>query len=135
MSNHIPFQVVWALINACNVKCIHCYAASASRSPNELTTSEILHHRAMLARDGLLDVALSGGEPLLSATWSVLLEPRQIWDSPSASEPMDGRLLPRELSRWPKLESHDFRYLSMGSHKPMTSSADGRDSLKDLAKR
>lgn len=61
----MPLHLVWALTNACNVRCIHCCAASARRSSNELSHDEILSQIDVLARDGLLDLALSGGEPLL----------------------------------------------------------------------
>ncbi|MCR2053795.1 radical SAM protein, partial [Actinomyces bowdenii] len=74
MSDYMPFHVVWALTNACNVKCIHCYAASKNRSPDELTTNEVLNHLELLARDGLLDVAFSGGEPLLVRSLECIAE-------------------------------------------------------------
>lgn len=65
MPSKMPLHLVWALTNACNIRCIHCYAASARRSSNELSHDEILSQIDVLARDGLLDLALSGGEPLL----------------------------------------------------------------------
>ena len=65
MPSKMPLHLVWALTNACNIRCIHCCAAPARRSSNELSHDEILSQIDVLARDGLLDLALSGGEPLL----------------------------------------------------------------------
>lgn len=74
MSGRMPLHLVWALTNACNVKCVHCYASSARRSPGELTFNEIIHQIEILARDGLLDLALSGGEPLLLRNLERIIE-------------------------------------------------------------
>ncbi len=64
-TNEMPLHLVWALTNACNVRCIHCYASSAARLPDELQYDEIIQNVNILANDGLLDLAISGGEPLM----------------------------------------------------------------------
>lgn len=58
--------VVWNMTQACNLKCVHCYAqAKAAGGPDELTTEE---GRALI--DDLADfgspvMLFSGGEPLM----------------------------------------------------------------------
>ncbi|MCZ7646159.1 MAG: radical SAM protein [Planctomycetota bacterium] len=58
--------VVWALTRACNLRCVHCYAAASSKpASSELTHAE---GRALLEdlRDfGVPAVLFSGGEPLV----------------------------------------------------------------------
>jgi len=80
MPSKMPLHLVWALTNACNVRCIHCCAASARRSSNELSHDEILSQIDVLARDGLLDLALSGGEPLLIKRLENIVGARGGWE-------------------------------------------------------
>ena len=37
-----PFQVVWNITNACNLKCAHCYEDAGKKNSNELTNQEII---------------------------------------------------------------------------------------------
>lgn len=60
-----PFHVAWLATNACNARCLHCSSSSACRSPDELNTAEVFHLLEDLARAGVADLAVSGGEPLL----------------------------------------------------------------------
>jgi len=58
--------VVWNATRRCNLKCLHCYAASdAGRAPDELSTAEAQAMLADLAAYGVPAVLLSGGEPLV----------------------------------------------------------------------
>lgn len=58
-----PFQVVWGITKACNLKCKHCYESAGIRAKDELTTQEALKGIDILADAGVLILAFSGGEP------------------------------------------------------------------------
>lgn len=60
-----PFQVVWNVTRACNLKCIHCYASAGSFDSDELSTSEAIKAIDVLADAGTLILAFSGGEPTI----------------------------------------------------------------------
>jgi len=60
-----PFQVVWNITRACNLKCLHCYENAGVKGPDELTTEEALHGIDILADAGVLILAFSGGEPTI----------------------------------------------------------------------
>lgn len=60
-----PFQVVWNITRACNLKCIHCYENAGLPGPDELTTEEALKGIDILADAGVLILAFSGGEPTM----------------------------------------------------------------------
>lgn len=60
-----PVHMVWISTNACNARCQHCSSASAERTPDELTTAEILRVVDEFATAGVLDLGVSGDEPLL----------------------------------------------------------------------
>ena len=58
-------SIYFMITHACNLQCLHCYAAAGNRYPQELSDDEIL---ACLeeARDlGLQSLVISGGEPLI----------------------------------------------------------------------
>ncbi|MGQ9639031.1 MAG: radical SAM protein [Candidatus Bathyarchaeia archaeon] len=61
-----PFLVVWNFTNTCNLKCKHCYQSAGARSPDELTLKEKLRLVDELADAGVVSLAFSGGEPLMS---------------------------------------------------------------------
>lgn len=60
-----PFHMVWLATDACNLRCRHCSSASACRRPDELTTEEALALVDDMVDLGVMDLAVSGGEPLL----------------------------------------------------------------------
>ncbi len=60
-----PFQVVWNITRACNLKCLHCYEDAGIKDSDELTTKEALHGIDILADAGVLILAFSGGEPTI----------------------------------------------------------------------
>lgn len=60
----LPYHIVWLATNACNARCVHCSSDAAKRLPHELTTVEAKSMFDDLARLGVFDVAISGGEPL-----------------------------------------------------------------------
>jgi len=60
-----PFQVVWNITRACNLKCVHCYESAGARDPDELTTEQAIRGIDILADAGVLILAFSGGEPTI----------------------------------------------------------------------
>lgn len=60
-----PFHMVWLATDACQLRCLHCSSNSAQRSQDELTTAEAIDLINQLAETGVVDLAISGGEPLL----------------------------------------------------------------------
>jgi AdoMet-dependent heme synthase len=60
-----PYHMVWLATDACTARCLHCSSNSAKRSPDELTTSEAKDMIDQLVAAGVIDLGISGGEPLL----------------------------------------------------------------------
>lgn len=60
-----PFQVVWDVTYACNLRCKHCYATAGKALEDELTTEEALDVIDQLNKLGVTIIAFSGGEPLV----------------------------------------------------------------------
>ncbi len=60
-----PFHMVWLATNMCNARCLHCSSNSGRAAANELSTSEACDLIDQLCRFGVVDLAISGGEPLL----------------------------------------------------------------------
>lgn len=60
-----PFQVVWDVTYACNLKCKHCYATAGKIWRDELTTEQAKHAIDIFDRAGVTILAFSGGEPLV----------------------------------------------------------------------
>ena len=59
-----PLHIVWLATNQCNARCLHCSSNSAHPAPDELVTTEVFHLLDDLSECGVLDLAISGGEPL-----------------------------------------------------------------------
>jgi radical SAM protein with 4Fe4S-binding SPASM domain len=60
-----PYHMVWHVTNLCNVNCIHCSSNSKFKLPGELSHDEGINLLSQLHDVGVLDLSLSGGEPLL----------------------------------------------------------------------
>jgi len=60
-----PFQVVWNITRACNLKCVHCYENAGVKGPDELSTIDAIRGIDTLADAGVLILAFSGGEPTI----------------------------------------------------------------------
>ena len=60
-----PFHMVWLATNACNARCLHCSSNSAGPSHDELTTKEAKSLIDELVECGVVDLGISGGEPLM----------------------------------------------------------------------
>ncbi|WP_026381366.1 radical SAM/SPASM domain-containing protein [Afifella pfennigii] len=61
----VPYHMVWLATDACTARCWHCSSNSAKRSPDELDTGEAKALIDELAEAGVVDLGISGGEPLL----------------------------------------------------------------------
>jgi len=60
-----PFQVVWNLSRACNMKCLHCYENAGKKDKDELNSQQVIEGLEIMAKAGVTSIALSGGEPTL----------------------------------------------------------------------
>ncbi|MFX1440125.1 MAG: radical SAM protein [Promethearchaeota archaeon] len=60
-----PFQVVWNITRACNLRCKHCYESAGERTADEMSTNDALECIDKLADAGVVFLAFSGGEPTL----------------------------------------------------------------------
>ncbi len=60
-----PFHMVWIATNECNARCRHCSSDSGIIKPDELKTEEAFNLIDQLVAFGIVDLAISGGEPLL----------------------------------------------------------------------
>lgn len=58
-------SVIFDVTNACNLRCKHCYNNSGAKREDELTFEEIKKAVDTFANIGVLNMVLSGGEPLL----------------------------------------------------------------------
>ncbi len=60
-----PFQVVWNVTRTCNLRCKHCYENAGRRGRDELDTEQALRAIDIMADEGVVFLAFSGGEPTL----------------------------------------------------------------------
>ena len=60
-----PLHVVFILDNRCNLRCIHCSSNASTNASVGLAYEEAKEIVAQLAAVGVMDIAYSGGEPLL----------------------------------------------------------------------
>lgn len=62
----MPFHMVWLATNMCNASCLHCSSDSRSGgTKGELSTDEVFRLFDQFHDAGVVDVAISGGEPSL----------------------------------------------------------------------
>lgn len=62
--SYSPQSVTWAITNPCNLKCIHCYDATAKKRI-DLPTDKAIEVIDWLRDAGVRFIVFSGGEPLL----------------------------------------------------------------------
>ena len=58
-------SIIFEITNRCNLRCKHCYNDSGAKRNNELTFEEIRDLIDNFADIGVLNIVLSGGEPLM----------------------------------------------------------------------
>ena len=63
--NRYVEKVLWSITGRCNFRCRHCYMDAPDAMLGELSTSEALDLIDQMAACGVLQVALTGGEPLM----------------------------------------------------------------------
>lgn len=68
----VPVTCFFEITDECNLRCVHCWAASGARAPDELTTAEALDAVEQVAAAGCRTLRLTGGEPLLRPDWPAL---------------------------------------------------------------
>lgn len=68
-----PRFAVWELTLACDHRCRHCGPRAGQPRPNELTTEESLRLVGDLARIGVGEVSLIGGEPYLRGDFILVI--------------------------------------------------------------
>ena len=59
---------------ACGFNCTYCFANAGTKSPNELSTGEWLNVANWLLKQGVKQVTITGGDPLLSEAFWPLVE-------------------------------------------------------------
>ena len=64
-----PRIAVWEITLKCDLACCHCGSRAGAARPNELNTCEALEVVAQLARLGIREVTLIGGEAYLRDDW------------------------------------------------------------------
>ena len=69
-----PVHLAWQCTNACNLKCIHCYANAGTKSKEELQTEEAIKLISSAYQLGIKSIIFSGGEPFLRSDILKLLE-------------------------------------------------------------
>jgi radical SAM protein with 4Fe4S-binding SPASM domain len=67
-----PTYAVWELTLRCDLACRHCGSRAGRARPEELTTAEALGLVEQLARLGVLEVSLIGGEAYLRDDWVIV---------------------------------------------------------------
>lgn len=60
-----PFQIVWNITKACNMRCVHCYENAGRQGSNELASNEVIDGLKKMSDAGVTSVAFSGGEPTM----------------------------------------------------------------------
>ena len=63
--NRYVAKVLWSITGRCNFRCRHCYMDAPDAMLGELSTAEALDLIDQMADCGVLQVALTGGEPLV----------------------------------------------------------------------
>lgn len=60
-----PISVLWNITKKCELSCLHCYSDSCSEAgANDLTDEEAMRVAASLIECDVVDIFISGGEPL-----------------------------------------------------------------------
>lgn len=58
-------SIIFEITNKCNLRCKHCYTNAGAKKEDELSTKEIKELIDYLATIGVVNIVISGGEPLL----------------------------------------------------------------------
>lgn len=67
-----PFNCIWEITRACNLRCVHCENRCGPKDDRELSFDALLRVGNALASLGCRTVEITGGEPLLRENWNGL---------------------------------------------------------------
>lgn len=70
---HYPLYATFCITSKCNAKCKHCSSASDNNITNDLSTDEIIRILHELSECGVMQIGISGGEPLLHPNFDVIV--------------------------------------------------------------
>ncbi len=107
-----PFQVVWDVTYACNLRCKHCYASAGKAREDELTDEEALDLVDRLSNMGVTIIAFSGGEPLVRKNILDLAR-RAHENGMYVSIATNGTLITKEKARQLKEAGVDYLQISL----------------------
>ncbi len=69
-----PVRVYFETTRECNLRCRHCFNASAKKDSDEMTTGEIFSALEGMRQDNILDVRFTGGEFTVHPDWYEILK-------------------------------------------------------------
>lgn len=69
---NIPIYATFELTHRCNLNCRHCYQAKDNKK--EMNTDEVKYILKTLAKNNVLELVLTGGEPLLKSDFLEICE-------------------------------------------------------------
>ena len=121
-----PFQVVWDVTYACNLRCKHCYASAGKAMEDELTDEEALELVDRLSNMGVTIIAFSGGEPLVRGNIMDLVR-RASLNGMYVSIATNGTLITKEKARELKEAGVDYLQISLDG-----SMAETHDSFRGI---
>jgi MoaA/NifB/PqqE/SkfB family radical SAM enzyme len=70
----MPLRGTLELTRRCNLRCVHCYAATGSAGRPELSSGQWNEVLEQIAQAGCLTLLFTGGEPLLRSDFAALYE-------------------------------------------------------------
>lgn len=73
-NNRYIQRVFWSVTGKCNFRCRHCYMDAPDEKLGELSTEEALNLIDQMAACGVLQVDLTGGEPLIRKDFWTLID-------------------------------------------------------------
>jgi len=112
-----PPVVVWNFTNICNLKCKHCYQSAGKKLPEELSLSKRLDIIDQLAREEVLSIAFSGGEPLMDKDlWPAIEKAKK--EDMYVSVATNGTLLTKEIAEKLAKVGIDYVEISLDSVHP-----------------
>lgn len=113
-----PLRAAWKVTNKCNLNCLHCYTRANQKEYNELNLKQCFRVVEKLADAGIMDLLLTGGEPLLKDNILDILSAldsipatKSIFSNGTLIPQMADNLLPYDISWFISIdgpeESHD----------------------------
>jgi radical SAM protein with 4Fe4S-binding SPASM domain len=112
-----PLVVVWNFTNICNLKCKHCYQSAGKKLPEELSLAKRLDIIDQLAREEVLSIAFSGGEPLMDKDlWPAIEKAKK--ENMYVSIATNGTLITEKIAKRMAKVGIDYVEISLDSVHP-----------------